>query len=317
MELAMAPESSTSGSRPRRRAETAQARPMGPTPTMTSSMGEMYAQTLDLGLRTRHHRTMATKIATWNVNSIRARLDRLLAWLQRASPDVVCLQELKVASEEFPYDPIRALGYHAAVHGQRTYNGVAILSRAESADVRPGMGRDAEDSEARLISAEVTGVRVVSAYVPNGQVVGGDKWAYKLQWLGALGSLLDQESSPGAPLVLCGDFNVAPEDRDVARPEEWRDTVLCHEDGRRALRDLVGWGLVDAIRLHHAGPGPYSWWDYRQLGFPRGNGLRIDHIFVTQPLVGRCVNAWVDREERKGKLPSDHAPVLIELAGAG
>src|SRR2546428_2401734 len=222
MELAMAPESSTSGSRPRRRAETAQARPMGPTPTMTSSMGEMYAQTLDLGLRTRHHRTMATKIATWNVNSIRARLDRLLAWLQRASPDVVCLQELKVASEEFPYDPIRALGYHAAVHGQRTYNGVAILSRAELADVRPGMGRDAEDSEARLISAEVTGVRVVSAYVPNGQVVGGDKWAYKLQWLGALGPRPAQGRPPRAPPGPAGGPNQAPPARGGGRPRGGR-----------------------------------------------------------------------------------------------
>src|SRR5438093_1369415 len=140
MELAMAPESTTSGSRPRRRAEMAQARPMGPAPTMRSSMGEMYARTLDLGLHTRHHRTLTMKIATWNVNSIRARLDRLLAWLQRAAPDVVCLQELKVATEEFPVYPIQALGYHAAVHGQRTYNGVAILSRSEPSEVRTGMG---------------------------------------------------------------------------------------------------------------------------------------------------------------------------------
>ena len=257
------------------------------------------------------------KIATWNVNSIRARLDRLLAWLKRAAPDVVCLQELKVATEEFPVYPIQALGYHAVVHGQRTYNGVAILSRSEPSEVRTGMGGEAKDEEARLISATVEGIRVVSAYVPNGQVVGGDKWAYKLDWLGRLGGWLGREHSPGAPLVLCGDLNVAPEDRDVARPEEWRDTVLCHEDARRALRDVLAWGLVDAIRLHHQGPGPYSWWDYRQLGFPKGNGLRIDHILLTRPLVGRCANAWVDRDERKGKVPSDHAPVLIELTGVG
>ena len=192
------------------------------------------------------------KLARWNVNSIRARLPRLLAWLERAAPDVVCLQELKVPDDDFP---------------------VADL-----------------------------------------QAVGSEKWAYKLEWMARFRDHLAARYSPAEPLALCGDFNVAPDDRDVARPEEWRDSVLCHEDARRQLRDIASWGLVDTLRLHHAGPGPYTWWDYRMLAFPKGNGLRIDHIFCTRPLADRCTGAWVDREERKGKLPSDHAPVLIELA---
>jgi exodeoxyribonuclease III len=254
-------------------------------------------------------------LATWNVNSVRARLDRLLAWLARTGPDVVCLQELKVPGEEFPFDALREAGYHAAVFGQRTYNGVAILSRHAPDEVRPGFGDTEMDDQARLIGATIGGIVVVSAYVPNGQVVGSDKWAYKLAWLGRLRAWLEQAGKPDRPLVLAGDFNVAPEDRDVARPEEWQESVLCHPDARRALRDVMGWGLVDAVRLHDEGPGPWSWWDYRQLAFPRGNGLRIDHVFLTAPLAGRCTRAWVDREERKGKLPSDHAPVVVELAG--
>jgi exodeoxyribonuclease-3 len=255
------------------------------------------------------------KIATWNVNSIRARLDRLLGWLGRATPDVVCLQELKVPDEEFPVEEIRAAGYHAVFHGQRTYNGVAILSLAEPADVRPGFDGGTGEDQARLIAATVRGIRVLSAYFPNGQAVGSDKWGFKLQWIGQLADHLAARYRPTDPIALCGDFNVAPEDRDVARPEEWRDSVLCHPDARRALEPLRRWGLTDTMRLHETGPGPYSWWDYRMLAFPKGNGLRIDHIFATAPVAGRCVRAWVERNERKGKLPSDHAPVMIELTG--
>lgn len=253
------------------------------------------------------------KLATWNVNSIRARFPRFLDWLGRVQPDAVCLQELKVADEEFPFLELGGLGYHAVVHGQRTYNGVAIVSRLEALDVRLGLDGDPADEQARLISATVGGLRLLSAYFPNGQVVGSDKWAYKLDWIRRLRAHLAAAYQPTTPLALCGDFNVAPDDRDVARPDEWRESVLCHADARRALADLATWGLVDAIRLHHAGPGPYSWWDYRMLAFPKGNGLRIDHVFLTPPVAARCTNAWVDRNERKGKLPSDHAPVLIEL----
>ncbi|MEO8450854.1 MAG: exodeoxyribonuclease III [Gemmatimonadota bacterium] len=253
------------------------------------------------------------KIATYNVNSIRARQDRLVAWLGRAQPDVVCLQELKVADDEFPHEALAALGYHAAIFGQRTYNGVAILSKAEPVDVVLGFDNDPGDDQARVIAVTTGGARIISAYIPNGQTVGSDKFAYKLRWLARFKAWLAATHSPDQAIVVCGDFNVAPEDRDVARPDEWRDSVLCHDDARRALAGLFEWGLVDTIRLHHEGPGPYSWWDYRMLGFPKGNGLRIDHILATKPMAARCTNAWVEREERKGKLPSDHAPVIAEF----
>jgi exodeoxyribonuclease-3 len=249
-------------------------------------------------------------VATYNVNSIRARLDRVLAWLGRAAPDVVCLQELKVADDEFPRAAFEAAGWHCAVHGQRTYNGVAILSRAPLAAVSAGLDDGVTDPEARILSARVVGARIVSAYVPNGQLVGSAKWTYKLAWMDRLRLWLERHTSPGEPLVLAGDFNVAPEDRDVARPDEWRDSVLCHADARAALRSIVAWGLVDAVRLHHQGDGPYTWWDYRMLGFPKNNGLRIDHILVTRDLARRCREAYVVRDERKGKQPSDHAPVV-------
>ena len=253
------------------------------------------------------------KIATWNVNSIRARLERLLGWLARVQPDLVCLQELKVPDEDFPHDELWSAGYDSAVHGQATYNGVAILSRTPLGEIRKGLGNDPGDDHSRLIAARAGGLTVVSAYVPNGQVVGSPKWEYKLSWLRRLRGWLEREHDPSEPLALCGDFNVAPEGRDVARPDEWRASVLCHEAGRAALQQVAEWGLRDAIRLHSDGPGPWSWWDYRMLAFPKGNGLRIDHILLTAPLAERCTAAWVDREERKGKLPSDHAPVLAEL----
>jgi exodeoxyribonuclease-3 len=256
------------------------------------------------------------KIATWNVNSIRVRLGRVVAWLGREQPDVACLQELKVTDDAFPRAELAAAGYESACHGQKTYNGVAIVSRVPLHDVSPGLGDGDPDPEARLIAATVGGVRVVSAYIPNGQVVGSEKWAYKLRWLERLRAWVAARADPDAPLVLCGDFNVAPDDRDVARPEEWRDTVLCHEDARTALRALTAWGLVDTVRLHHTGAGPFTWWDYRMLGFPKNNGLRIDHILATRSLAARCTAAYVDRDERKGKQPSDHAPVVAVFAPA-
>lgn len=249
-------------------------------------------------------------LATWNVNSVRARLERLLAWLARERPDVVCLQELKVSDDDFPRLELEGAGWHVAVHGQKTYNGVAILSRTPLTAVAPGLSDGVADPEARLLSAHVGDTRVVSVYVPNGKVVGSDKWAYKLAWMRRLCGYLGRTADPASSLVVCGDFNVAPEDRDVARPDEWRDTVLTHADARAALREIAAWGLTDLIRLHHTGAGPYTWWDYRMLGFPKNNGLRIDHILATKPLAARCREAYVVRDERKGKQPSDHAPVV-------
>jgi exodeoxyribonuclease-3 len=254
------------------------------------------------------------RVATWNVNSVRARQERLLAWLARRQPDVVCLQELKVQDTQFPFDAVRAAGYHAAVHGQRTYNGVAILAREEPRDVVRGFGDDADDFQARFIAATIRDVRVMSAYVPNGGEVGTEKWAYKLAWLRRIEAYLSAHQHPSNPALLCGDLNVAPEARDVHAPDLWEGTVLCHPDARAAFERLRAWGLVDAFRLHHPEGGLYSWWDYRMLAFPRNNGLRIDHVLVTQPLTTRCTGCLIDRDERKGAQPSDHAPVVAEFA---
>jgi exodeoxyribonuclease-3 len=250
------------------------------------------------------------KIATWNVNSIRARLERFLAWLQTAQPDIVCLQELKVTDAAFPGDAIRAAGYHAAVHGQKTYNGVAILSRVEPAGVRRGMGDGVDDPQARFLAAQISGIHVVSAYVPNGQVVGSEPYAYKLAWLRRLRAFLETHFSPAMPVVVCGDFNVARTERDVTNPAAWAETVLFHPDGRAALEQVLQWGLVDVVREHHPADLLLSWWDYRMLAFPKNDGLRLDYIFATPPLAGRSTSGEIDRQERKGEKPSDHAPVI-------
>jgi exodeoxyribonuclease-3 len=253
------------------------------------------------------------KLATWNVNSIRAREDRLLRWLSMVGPDVLCLQELKVTEDAFPFDTLRALGYHAAVHGQKTYNGVAILARTEPGEVERGFGDGGDDIQARLVAARVGRIRVVSAYVPNGAEVGSDKWAYKLEWLRRLGAWLDRRFARSDLLALCGDFNVAPEARDVHDPSAWEGSVLFHPDARAALESVRARGLVDGFRLHHQAPGFYTWWDYRMLAFPKNRGLRIDHVFLSETLAARCTAASIDRNERKGKQPSDHAPVVVTL----
>jgi exodeoxyribonuclease III len=253
------------------------------------------------------------RIASWNLNSIKARHDRLLSWLERTGYDVVCLQELKCEEHKFPFEELRMAGYHAVASCQKTYNGVAILAREEPRAVMHGMDDGSDDPQARLVTAEVGGVTVISAYFPNGQRVGSDKYAYKLEWMARLRAWLDRHFDPSQPLVLAGDFNVAPDDKDAARPEEWADSVLCHPDVRNALRHIEDFGLVDVFRKHHPDGGVYTWWDYRQLAFPKGNGLRIDHIYATAPAAERSIGAHVDRDERKGKLPSDHAPVVVEL----
>lgn len=250
------------------------------------------------------------RIATWNVNSIRAREERLVAWLAAHAPDVLCLQELKVSDDAFPHDAIRAAGYHAVTHGQKTYNGVAILAKAEPTDVVVGLGDGVEDPQARLLSARVLGVRVLSAYVPNGGEPGSEKWTYKLAWLERLRGYLDARCKPSELLALCGDLNIARDDLDVKNPETWKDTVLCRPEVRACFQSLVGWGLEDTFRKHHPEGGVYSWWDYRMLGFPKNDGLRIDHVLATKPLGARSTEASIDRQERKGKGASDHAPVI-------
>jgi len=249
-------------------------------------------------------------IATWNVNSVRSRLDRLLAWLDRRRPDVVCLQETKVVDEDFPRAAIEAAGYRCLINGQKTYNGVAVLSREEARPLVSALPGDGPDAERRLLAAEVGGVAVASVYCPNGQEVGSDKYAYKLDWYARLRRLLEERFSPAQPLAVCGDFNVAPADRDVWDPERWRGQVLFSDPERRALAALNEWGLEDTLRRLHPEGGIYTWWDYRFGAFHRGWGLRIDHVLATPSLAARCIAVDVDRDERKGDKPSDHAPVV-------
>ncbi|MCA9537367.1 MAG: exodeoxyribonuclease III [Myxococcales bacterium] len=257
------------------------------------------------------------KIVSWNVNSIRARHDRFLNWLQANEPDVVCLQELKCQEDDFPWDEISSLGYTASVLGQKTYNGVAILSFADQTNVAYGMDDGVDDAQARFVAATIEGVRVIDVYVPNGGTMGSDKWAYKLEWYGRLRRWLDAKADPKAPLVLCGDFNVAPTDLDVARPKEWADGVLCAPAARAALANVADFGLIDTFRQHEPGAGHYSWWDYRRRGLAANNGLRIDFILATEPLAARCKAAGIDRDEREETpgepKPSDHAPIWAEF----
>jgi exodeoxyribonuclease III len=254
------------------------------------------------------------KLATWNVNSIRARQERALSWLRDRAPDVVCLQETKVPDDAFPAEICRDLGYEAVFHGQRGYNGVAILSRLPISDGACGLDDGEDDSQARLVAATVRGIRVISVYVPNGQAVGSEKYAYKLAWLERLRRYLERCCSPDQPVVLAGDFNVAPDDRDVHDPAIWEGKIMCSDAERAGLEKVCEWGLRDTFRLHEEGAGFFSWWDYRMLGFPKNRGLRIDHIYATEPLLRACTSAHIDREERKGKLPSDHAPVFAEFS---
>jgi exodeoxyribonuclease III len=252
------------------------------------------------------------RLATWNVNSIRARDARLKAWLASRQPDVVCLQELKCEVEQLP-GWLREEGWQIAATGQKTYNGVAVLSRLPQSNVLLNLG-DGEDGDeqARLACATVAGIRFVSAYFPNGNTLGSDKYRYKLRWLQRLRAWLSKHASPAEELALCGDFNVAPEERDVCDPPKWESTVLYAPEIRAALGELKGWGFVDAFRQHEQGK-VFSWWDYRAGAFRKDQGLRIDHVFVTEALARRTRAARIDREERQGEQPSDHAPVLVEL----
>ena len=255
------------------------------------------------------------KVATWNVNSIRARRQHVIDWLDAAQPDVLCLQELKVTEADFPYDEIRECGYEAAVFGQKTYNGVAIVSRQSVSNVARGLDDGEDDPQARLISGDIEGVTVLSAYFPNGGEVGSDKYDYKLRWMARLRRALGKRFDPETDQVaLCGDFNVAPWDDDMGRPAEWRSSVLACDAVRDALTNVASFGLHDVVRPFHPTGGLFSWWDYRGMGFERGNGLRIDHIYCTPKLADRAIGAVVDREERARKSPSDHAPVIVEFA---
>jgi exodeoxyribonuclease-3 len=253
------------------------------------------------------------RIVTWNVNSVRARLPRLLPWLEENSPDVLCLQETKVVDELFPYEPLEDLGYNVVVHGQKTYNGVAILARHGIEAVVRGFPDDEEGAQARVIGCAVEDVLVLNLYVPNGSSVGSDKYAYKLDWLRRLRAFLDANYDPSEKIVVCGDFNITFDDRDVHDPEKWHEKILCSTPERDALRNVMDFGLTDALRKHHEDAGIYTWWDMRGGSFPRDHGLRIDHFLMSDAALAACTAVDVDREARGGKGPSDHAPVLATL----
>lgn len=251
------------------------------------------------------------RITTWNVNGIRAREDRVLNWLDANRPDVLCLQELKCTEEQFPYDGFDELGYQLSIHGQKSWNGVAVVSLDFPDAVEPAVPW-AEDDQARGIAATVGGVEVVSLYVPNGRSVDNPAYRYKLEWLERLRAWLDGRDA-AVPLVLCGDYNIAPDDRDVYDAEAWGEAVLCSPPERERLQALLDWGLEDAYRLIDETGVAFTWWDYRGGSLQRNQGLRIDHHLITQPLVERLSAVEIDLEERQAEKASDHAPVTLVL----
>lgn len=252
------------------------------------------------------------RIVTWNVNSVRMRLSQLVGWLERHRPDALCLQETKIPDDGFPRLEIEAMGYSIETHGQKGYNGVAIVSRHPMEHVARGFG-DLDDTQKRVIAATVNGIRIMSLYVPNGESTQSPKYAAKLEWLDHFLRILAGRHRAEEPLVLCGDFNIAPEDRDVHDPKRWRGKLLCSDPEREKFRAFLGWGLHDAVRLKTQEGGFYTWWDYRLNGFGRNWGLRLDHFLISAPLASRVQEVWVDREARGQDKPSDHAPVVLDL----
>jgi len=255
------------------------------------------------------------KLATWNVNSLSVRLVQLLEWLAAQQPDIVVLQETKLTDDKFPLAEIEAAGWKAQWFGQKTYNGVALLSRQDALDIVRNIPGFADES-ARVITGTIDGVRVVGGYFPNGQAPGTEKFEYKMQWLRALRDWLREELAAHPRLVLLGDFNIAPEDRDVYDPVAWAGQIHCTDEERDHFRQLVALGLVDAFRLFEQPAKSWSWWDYRNLAFRRNQGLRIDHILVGEALRGAVKECVIDKAPRRNERPSDHAPVWVTLDDA-
>lgn len=252
------------------------------------------------------------KLATWNVNSLKVRLPQVLDWLALHQPDALCVQETKTEDANFPLAEIEAAGYRALFAGQKTYNGVALLTRGAATDpvlAIPGF----DDPQKRVAAATVEGVRVICLYVPNGEAVDSEKYGYKLAWLAALREWLAQEIAAHPKLAVLGDFNIAPADEDVHDPKAWEGKVLCSEPERAALRGLLALGLKDAFRLFPQPEKSFTWWDYRMNGFKRNLGLRIDHVLLSAPLAAACTACSIDKAPRAAERPSDHAPVLAEI----
>lgn len=253
------------------------------------------------------------KLATWNVNSLNVRLPHVLDWLADNPIDVLCLQETKQEDAKFPYEDLKNAGYHAIHSGQKTYNGVAILSTHKMTDVVHGIA-DFEDEQKRVISATINGVRVICVYVVNGQAVDSEKYDYKMRWLTALNSWLTGELLKYPKLVILGDYNIAPDDRDCHDPVAWEGNILVSPRERDAFEELLALGLHDSFRLFESGEGHFSWWDYRMMGFRRNHGMRIDHILVSDALKEKCVSCVIDKAPRKLERPSDHTPVILEVS---
>ncbi len=252
------------------------------------------------------------KFATWNVNSLNVRLPHVLDWLRDNQPDVLCLQETKQEDSKFPYEAFKLAGYQAVHVGQKTYNGVAILSRHEMNDIQCNIP-NFDDDQQRIIAANIGDIRVVCAYVPNGQAIDSDKYHYKMRWLSALTDWLKTELMTHSKLMLLGDYNIAPEDRDCHDPAAWVGQVLVSPPEREAFQKLIALGLHDSFRLFEQPEKSFSWWDYRMMGFRRNFGMRIDHILVSDALKTACQSAYIDKSPRKLERPSDHTPVVLEL----
>lgn len=253
------------------------------------------------------------KIATWNVNSLKVRLPHVLEWLAANEPDVLVLQEIKQVTEVFPTEALTEVGYQSIASGQKTYNGVAVISKETPVDPVtdfPGF----EDPQRRILATTVDDVRIVNLYIPNGQSVGSEKYEYKLGWLSALHNFLENELSRYDKLVVLGDFNIAPADEDVYDPEKWGEDVLCSPAERKALRGLIDLGLTDVFRIFEQPEKSFSWWDYRAAGFRRNAGLRIDLILTSNSMAERCSKSYIDKEPRAWERPSDHTPVVAEFA---
>jgi len=251
------------------------------------------------------------KIVSWNINSLRKRQDRLFDWLEAIKPDIVCLQETKCPDDQFPALALQAVGYRSAYHGEKSYNGVAILANREPRDVRPSLCDEVVDPQARVIAATIDDVRVFSIYAPNGQAIGSPAYEYKLHWYRRLRDCVANEKS--VDVIVCGDFNVAPEDIDVYDPDLWRGAIMASKSERAAFRELCKIGLRDTLRIHHKEGELYTWWDYQMRAFEKNRGLRIDAVLASEELATKCIAAGIDREMRKGKEPSDHAPVWAEF----
>ena len=256
-------------------------------------------------------------LATWNVNSLTARMPRVLGWIDEHQPDILCLQETKQADAAFPASTFTDLGYETAHHGDGRWNGVALLSRVGLEDRARGFGTAEDENGCRIVAGTCAGIRVHSVYVPNGRTIDHEQYGLKLDWMARLASYLAETCDPAGDVAVCGDFNIAPDDRDVWDPAAFVDATHVSVPERQALAALLDWGLEDVYRRHHTDGGVFSWWDYRAGDFHQGRGMRIDLVLLTRALSERSISVSIDRNARKGQKPSDHAPVVVELPSPG